>query len=397
MSIAASSFCPKEIGGVLVASPNDFLRKRIVETLHSTSWPVEEAVGGADALNKLENSECELLLLDRRLPDLDSTELRGMINLQFPGVDVLMLDGETGRATPPIDPKTEGALHLIRSLEISATNEPTSGDIAAPEHCASISVPSPVEPLPGMVGSSGPMQRVYRMVRLVAARDTAVLVTGDSGSGKELIAQAIHQLSSRNTKPFVVINCAAIPEALLESELFGYVRGAFTGAIQSRVGRIHAAQGGTLFLDEIGEIPLGLQAKLLRFLENGEVQRLGSTDVFRVDVRVVAATNADLRCKVQSGEFRKDLYYRLSVFPIELPQLCDRRSDISALAQHFVTTLSAKPVSISFAALEMLERHDWPGNVRELKHVMERAIILAQDETVIGPEHIVISPAEFRA
>jgi transcriptional regulator with GAF, ATPase, and Fis domain len=246
-----------------------------------------------------------------------------------------------------------------------------------------------------MVGNSVAMQRVYMMTRLVAPRDTAVLITGDSGAGKELIAQAVHQLSPRNERPFVVINCAAIPEALLESELFGYARGAFTGAVQSRVGRIHAAHGGTLFLDEIGELPLGLQAKLLRFLESGEVQRLGSTDVFRVDVRVVAATNADLLRRVKEREFRKDLYYRLSVFPIEVPSLAERTEDVAALAVHFVDVLGPKSMTLDAAALALLEKHDWPGNVRELKHVIERATILAQNEIVIRPEHIVISSANI--
>src|SRR5208337_2561426 len=169
--------------------------------------------------------------------------------------------------------------------------------------------------LRSMVGNSQPMLRVYSLVRMIAARDTTVLITGESGTGKDLIAQEIHLISRRRNQPFVVINCSAIPETLLEAELFGYVKGAFTGAVQSRIGRIHAAQGGTLFLDEIGDMPLGLQSKLLRFLEQGEVQRLGSTDTFRVDVRVIAATNANLRRLVQEHHFREDLFYRLSVFP----------------------------------------------------------------------------------
>jgi transcriptional regulator with GAF, ATPase, and Fis domain len=223
----------------------------------------------------------------------------------------------------------------------------------------------------------------------VAPRSTPVLISGPTGTGKEVVATAIHRLSPRALKPFVVINCAAIPEALLESELFGYTRGAFTGAVQSRLGRIHSAHGGTLFLDEIGELPLGLQSKLLRFLDKGEVQRLGSSDVFRVDVRVVAATNADLSRLAEKKQFREDLFYRLSVFPIEMPALSQRRGDIPALAQHFLGKLQAEigKQFLSSESIRRLEAHSWPGNVRELEHVIERASILAEGGPIL-PEHL---------
>jgi transcriptional regulator with GAF, ATPase, and Fis domain len=235
------------------------------------------------------------------------------------------------------------------------------------------------------------MQRMYKAVRLVAPRQTPVLLVGESGTGKELVAQAVHKLSRRADKPFLTINCAAIPETLLESELFGYVRGAFTGAAQSRIGRIHAAQGGTLFLDEIGDMPVSLQAKILRFLEQGEVQRLGSSDVFRVDVRVIAATNADLEKKVAEQQFRKDLLYRLAVFPIALPALRTRQDDVAQLAHHFLEELGADGAEFSPEASKLLFAHDWPGNVRELRHVIERASILADGSPQIGPEHIVLT------
>jgi transcriptional regulator with GAF, ATPase, and Fis domain len=231
------------------------------------------------------------------------------------------------------------------------------------------------------------------MVRLAAPRNITVLVLGATGTGKELVANALHKLSPRAARPFVVVNCAAIPEALLESELFGHVRGAFTGAVQSHLGRIQAASGGTLFLDEVGEMPAGLQAKLLRFLEQKEIQRLGSTDTQKIDVRVIAATNQDLFDRVEQGSFREDLYYRLSAFPIELPPLVERLSDVAALAEHFLTNTdttgnSRRDVQMSEAALHLLETHDWPGNVRELQHVVERAAILAEAAGVIGPEHL---------
>jgi len=240
-----------------------------------------------------------------------------------------------------------------------------------------------------MIGDSEVMQRVYAITRLVAKRNTTVVILGESGTGKDLLAQAIHLLSPRRSNPFVVINCAAIPEALLEAELFGYVKGAFTGAVQSRMGRIHAAQGGTLFLDEIGEMPLALQSKLLRFLEQGEVQRLGSNDNFRVDVRVIAATNVELRKRVEAGAFREDLYYRLAVFAVKLPLLSERLDDLTSLACSFAQKF-CPGVVLSASALSILQQHTWPGNVRELRNVMERASILVEDGREIRPEHIII-------
>jgi transcriptional regulator with GAF, ATPase, and Fis domain len=235
------------------------------------------------------------------------------------------------------------------------------------------------------------MQQVYELVRMVAHRDTAVLVTGETGTGKELVAGAIHQLSRRSRQPFVVVNCAAIPESLLEAELFGHARGAFTGAVQSRLGRIHVAQGGTLFLDEIGELPLSMQAKLLRFLQNGEVQRLGSTDVYRIDVRVVCATNVHLPELVKARQFRQDLYYRLAIFPIEVPPLRERAEDIGALSDHFLEKLSEDASlprkALSARALAYLQKGMWAGNVRELQHAIERAFILSGNDSEMAVEH----------
>jgi transcriptional regulator with GAF, ATPase, and Fis domain len=248
------------------------------------------------------------------------------------------------------------------------------------------------EPLPGMIGRSAAMQRIYRLAQLVAPRSTTVLVVGPTGSGKELVARALHELSPRAGKAFVAVNCAAIPEALLESELFGHARGAFTGAVQAQVGRIPAAHGGTLFLDEVSELPFGMQAKLLRFLEQKEVQRLGTPEVTRVDVRVIAASNVDLAGRAGRGEFREDLFYRLSAFPLELPPLTERLCDVVPLAEHFLACMAAamsgRCPRLSGEAVRILEGHAWKGNVRELQHVMERASILVENGDTVLSEHL---------
>ncbi|MGE3173460.1 MAG: sigma 54-interacting transcriptional regulator [Planctomycetota bacterium] len=228
-----------------------------------------------------------------------------------------------------------------------------------------------------VVAQSFAMQRVLQQVRIVAPTDATVLVTGESGTGKEVIARAVHEHSARRSGPLIRVNCGAVPESLFESEFFGHVRGAFTGALKDRAGRFELADGGTLFLDEVGEIPLALQPKLLRVLQEREFERVGDGRTRRVDVRVVAATNRDLRAEVDAGRFRQDLFYRLGVFPIELPPLRERRADIAPLVEAFLRARAGKVPRLSRAALQQLERHDWPGNVRELQNAVERAIILA--------------------
>ncbi len=379
---AALSVC--EMGaGVLIVSPNGDVRSNITSRVNSDRWRLREAISGAHALDQLESDDFELLLLDPVLPDLNAKEFQSLVRAQYPHIQVLLLDQQTGLPHP----LTSNALlhHDAASLQRQ------SAPIMPPRAQDVVHQPlndKVFRPLPGMIGDSPVMQRVYHLTELVARRDTTVLITGQSGTGKDLVAQAVHTLSPRRSNPFVVINCAAIPEPLLEAELFGYTKGAFTGAVQSRIGRIHAAQGGTLFLDEIGELPLGLQSKLLRFLEQGEVQRLGSSDSFRVDVRVVAATNSNLRKQVEEQKFREDLYYRLAIFPIELPLLKDRMEDLPTLASTFLAKFSSHRLSLSSEASFLLLQHHWPGNVRELRNVIERATILAQDDRQVLAKHI---------
>ena len=247
-----------------------------------------------------------------------------------------------------------------------------------------------VEPIPELIGSSPVMLEVSRRIRLVASRTTPVLIEGPTGSGKEVVAEALHRLSKRARKPFVAINCAAIPEALLEAELFGHTRGAFTGAVQGRIGRIESADGGTLFLDEIGEMPLALQSKLLRFFESGELQRIGDNETIRVDVRIIAATHQPLAENAQKGSFRADLYYRLAVFLIHTPALAEHMNDLPQFVAHFLERMGrVSPIKrLDPSAMYRLASHSWPGNVRELEHVLERAAILAGDDPLITSSEI---------
>jgi DNA-binding NtrC family response regulator len=248
-----------------------------------------------------------------------------------------------------------------------------------------------------LVGESLPIDQVTRIIRLIASRRCTVLIGGETGTGKEMAARAIHLASDRARKPMVSINCSAIPENLIEAELFGHVKGAFTGAVNHRVGRFEQANGGTLFLDEIGDLPIDLQAKLLRVLQEREIQRLGSSETVKIDVRVIAATNADLLARVRQGQFREDLYYRLNVVPVHMPALRDRKSDVGLLAQHFVQKICQSegltPKEISTQAIDVLTAYQWPGNVRQLENLVEHAVIMAGERNRLYPSDFAIPRA----
>ena len=389
-------------GGVLLASADPSLRQRFLRNFEDRRSPVQQVFGGAEALARLETGDWEVVFLDRDLPDLAVEELVRIIQQRFPGLEVVMLEPETTPASAACPP---GSVHAGGWAEWSKSSscaqaKNTAGPYLLPDDLLESEPEAVVMPLPGMIGHSEVMNHLYRLGRLVAPRNTTVLILGPTGTGKELVARALHELSPRRTHSFVVVNCAAIPEALLESELFGHVRGAFTGAVQAYLGRIQAAQGGTLFLDEVGELPLNLQAKLLRFLDQKEVQRLGSAEALRVDVRVVAATNRDLARRVEEGSFRDDLYYRLSAFPLELPPLDERTGDIPLLAAHFMGLIALAnrlPAQVlNLEILSLLQLHSWCGNVRELQQVIERASIMANGGSTILPQHLYFSPSGRR-
>jgi transcriptional regulator with GAF, ATPase, and Fis domain len=368
--------------GMLIASPDPHFRQRWLMDSAHTNKSNQEVEGGAHALAKLSECDCDRVVLDKGLLDLDASEVAEVIRRQYPRTSVEMVDSRTKQEKSVVSPETSG--QPGDSFAAAPETEPTAQE----NQEASAGT---VAAIPGMIGNSRAMREMYQMIRMVAQRDTTVLLAGETGTGKELAANAIHQLSSRANQPFVPVNCAAIPEALLESELFGHVRGAFTGAVQSRLGRIHVAHGGTLFLDEIGDLPIAMQSKLLRFLQNGEVQRLGSSDVYRMDVRVICATNVRLAERIQMKQFRQDLYYRLAVFPISLPPLRQRLVDLESLAEHFLEKLSADadaPLKrLSPEAMKTLMARKWHGNVRELQHALERAFILSGNSSLLEAEH----------
>jgi DNA-binding NtrC family response regulator len=418
---------------VVLASADAGLRERLRATLVGLRWQVREAAGGAEAMSQLEDLRSEALLVDSWLPDLEVGEFATVIRAMYPTMELLRVDG--GADCGARSPRRNELLHALREAQRASG---TSGNDTAIWAAAPVSVPvrtvgDGIEArseakmevrrealgsgqqtarqvlavsqgrgeaarlssqaglgLPEMVGNSESMRELARLIRLVAPRSTTVLIEGETGTGKEVVAKALHRLSERVGKPFAVLNCAAIPEALLEAELFGHTRGAFTGAVQSRTGKIEAAHGGTLFLDEIGEMPIALQAKMLRFLECGELQRVGDNEMMRVDVRVIAATHQPLEEQAKERTFRLDLYHRLAVFPVEVPPLRARMEDLSLLAEHFLEQMGQEMPRkrLTVAAKAKLQEHSWPGNVRELMHVLERGAILSGDRMEIGTEEI---------
>ena len=405
----------------VIASADGSFRQRMNAILTGLRWQVREVSGGAGVWEQAEASLPEAVIVDSWLPDLDCRDFQREFHAAFPEVSFLSADGSESQEVR--GPHRQELLYALRCgqetdgaawLSAPGFDEDPAGtpERLSPGSRLSLAKPLPprgadtprvsdrcegrwspsscLEELPDFVGDGSCMREVSRRIRLVASRSTPVLVEGPTGSGKELVARALHRLSARSRKPFVAINCAAIPDDLLESELFGHTRGAFTGAVQGRIGRIEAADGGTLFLDEIAELPLSLQAKLLRFVENGELQQVGDNDTVHVDVRVVAATNRSLAHEVESRAFRADLYYRLAVFLIRTPPLSSHLEDLPKLVQHFLDQLGREMPAkrIEAGAMAKLAAHGWPGNVRELQHVLERATILAGDAPTLTADEI---------
>ena len=359
--------------------------------------PVEVVgmVSGEEGLKQLRKQPADLVLLDVRIGEENGLEILRQIRKEHPRQLVMVMTAH-GTAQTAIEAMKHGAFDYVlkpfdvpellallrRALQTAASMEELT---AAP---AGKKAPEDAGPVPGLIGTSASMQKIYKLVGQVARSDATVLLMGESGTGKELIARAIYANSPRAARPYVAINCAAIPDTLLESELFGHERGAFTGALTQRIGKFERADGGTIFLDEIGDMPLALQAKLLRILQNGEFQRLGGDQTLRTRVRVIAATNKDLAAMVKEKTFREDLFYRLNVVMIQLPPLRERVEDILPLAEYFLQRDGKeKRLKFSSAARKALESHRWPGNVRELENAVQRAVVCATSDT-IGPDDL---------
>ena len=375
-------------GTVLVVDDEPGVRASIRVILEGTC-EVLEAETGADALELLRAREVDLVMLDQRMPGEPGIDVLPRVKAADPSTVVVLATavhdvrtavealkrGAYDYITKPFD--VDDILMLVeRALEKRALERQVLclRSALAPSGLAT-------DGFEGLVGRHPDMVRIYQLITQVAATTTTVLITGESGTGKELVARAVHARSGRSAQPFVAINVAAIPETLLESELFGHERGAFTGAVARRLGKFELAHGGTIFLDEIGSLRLDLQTKLLRALQEREIERLGGSRPIPIDVRVLAATNVNLRQAVRDRAFRDDLYYRLSVVPIHVPPLRERREDVPRLVEHFVRKFARESHrdvrGVSAGALDALTRYDWPGNVRELENVIHRAVVLA--------------------
>jgi DNA-binding NtrC family response regulator len=373
---------------LLIVDDDDQLRQTLARRFERQGMIVIEAANGDDALVKAAQTRCDVALLDLHLPDTTGVELLGQLKERQPELEAIMLTAHGSIETAILAMKRGAYDYLTKpfhlpELEIHLQKAFEKVQLARRERqwVQQIDFESPHYRL---VGSSPAMKKVVQLLEKVAPTAATVLVRGASGTGKELVARALHYNSPRRDRPLVTINCASLQETLLESELFGHEKGSFTGAVQSKPGLVEVAEGGTLFVDEIAEMAPGLQAKLLRVLENGQFRRVGGTQELHADVRVVAATNKSLEDLIKTERFREDLYYRLNVVSIDLPPLRERRQDIPELVEHFLASRQLGPVRyrIEPDALQALVSYDWPGNIRELANVLERAQILAQDYVI---------------
>ncbi len=384
---------------ILIVDDEANLRKTLAEIFSARGYSILEAEDGAAAVKLLHDATPDLIFSDWKMPQMGGDELlqylRGQPRLAAIPLIVITAFGSSHSAieavrlgaydfvTKPFD-LDEIVLAAERALDHSSLNrEVVRLRLQGGQ--------SHVAAAGRLIGSSGPMLDVFIMIGKVAETDSTVLICGESGTGKELVAEAIHSYSQRKDKPFVVVNCAALPDSLLETELFGHERGAFTGAIGRKIGRFEMAEGGTIFLDEIGELSPGLQSKLLRVLQERTFERVGGTETIRGNFRVLAATNRDLEASVREKVFREDLFYRLNVVRIPIPPLRERRADIVPLAEHFLRIYSEKnglpTIGFSDEAILMLQNYFYPGNVRELENMVERAVLMARGRVVM-PEHL---------
>ncbi len=384
------------ISRILVADDEESIRWVLSKALKKQNYDVETAEDGIQAQDMVQKRRYDLAILDIKMPGMSGLEVLKFIRDEHPQTLVVIMTAEATMEHAVTAMKNGAYDYLTKPFDLTAL------DAIILKATKAAAVTEQIDQLKSeiqsqynfgrtIIGNSQTMQTVYKTLGRVAGSDVTVLITGESGTGKELIARAIHMNSSRLGKPFIAINCAAIPRELLENELFGHERGAFTGATERKAGKFEQAEGGTLFLDEIGDMPLELQAKLLRVLQEKEITRTGGHQVLKVNVRIVAATNQNMAEQVENKSFREDLFYRLNVVPISLPPLRDRREDIPMLVEFFLQKarqdFGIESIECSPEALDMLRNHHWPGNVRELENTIKRASLLC-------PNHV-LTPADF--
>ena len=377
---------------LLVVDDEKGIREALVQLFEYEGHDVRAAEDGPDALLTAESFHPDVIFLDVKMPGMDGMDVLARLRTECPGALVVMISGH-GTIETAIDATRKGAYDFLekpldtdlllvtlgRALELKGLTDSVAD------------LKSQVESRYEIVGTSYQVRQVLDRVEKVAPTEARVLVTGENGTGKELVARAIHRLSSRSDKSFVEVNCAAIPSELIESALFGHIKGSFTGAVADREGKFEQAHGGTLFLDEIGDMSLEAQAKVLRVLEQGVITRVGGSKSIEVNVRVISATNKDLEQQIEIGAFREDLFYRLNVVPIQIPALRERRDDVPMLIDHFCERIAngqgVVPKRFSASAIERLQALPWPGNVRELRNTVERLLILSGSDEV-GPEDV---------
>ncbi|SPP99945.1 Acetoacetate metabolism regulatory protein AtoC [Candidatus Sulfobium mesophilum] len=382
-------------GRILVIDDEEIIRESCRRVLEPAGYQVDTAASGGEGLQVLKTEAIDLVLTDLKMPDIDGIEVLIKIKENWPDTEVIIMTGY-GTVKNAVKAMKMGVFDYIEkpfspddllALVVRALNRQklSSGEVTHREI-----IPSHYE-LGNIVGISQAMQKIFQLIARVASTGSTVLITGESGTGKELIARAIHYNSPRKDLPFVVVDCTTIPETLIESELFGHVKGAFTGASETKKGLLEIANGGTIFLDEIGNLNISTQAKLLRVLQEREFRPIGEKKTVHIDVRFISATNKDLRIMTKEGSFREDLFYRLNIFPIHMPPLRDRKEDIPHLAQYFLgkyrEELNNRVTHINAEAMRLLVLYPWPGNVRQLENAIQRAVIMCQDRT-LKPEHL---------
>lgn len=391
---------------VLVIDDKDSIRKMLLQTLSAEGHEVNAAANGLEGIELSKKQRYDVVLTDLKMPDMDGISVLSAVKEENPDASVIVMTAY-GTIETAVEAMKRGAFdfltkpfdtdHLNVMINRAVENQELRNENLLLKEALKMNLGEGK-----IIGTSPKIKDVLKLIQKVAGSDTSVLLIGESGTGKELFARAIHQVSHRAEKPFVAINSAAIPSELLENELFGSEKGAFTSSHARHVGKFEVADGGTIFLDEIGDLHISLQAKILRVLQEKQFERLGGTQTVSVNVRVVAATNMDLQDAIEKKKFREDLYYRLSVFPITIPPLRERHEDIQPLAEYFVDRFCKemkKPAKkVSRDALNLMQRYHWPGNVRELENTVERAIILCEGKR-IKPEHLAIriqTPEEIR-